>query len=375
MKSSPNGAQRYRCLDCSKYFQLEYKALGRLPKTKERIIDMCSNGSGIRDTARVLKVSTKIFVFLVDNRHTCINIVTKCVKQTMRGAMDLSISGKFNNSLWRSILEINANELSKQMGINIEVISPFGFEVTNKKTLLSKKLRKFYAYLGINKVDENQIINLKDISTAYGELLLAYLEKYHKLFYEDIIIKVYQDGFIKLRSFDYIPQDSDKLIDVQTRITKNNIYQDYADYIICCLSALAQDKDEPAMFSDNVRHRVRTIQLYIMLENIFGHLIYEMTENQKSLYMAAFSKIDNSLGIFTDSSLLNIKASDDDVQIMLDLIKPRVSEIVKVLKQGHNTQTIESRSYHVSGKLKLELTRKHYNNAINFITQTYQEFI
>ena len=62
LKSSPNGAQRYRCLECGKYFQLEYKAKGRLPETKEKIIDMCSNGRGIRDTARVLKVSTKTVI-------------------------------------------------------------------------------------------------------------------------------------------------------------------------------------------------------------------------------------------------------------------------------------------------------------------------
>ncbi|WHN65909.1 hypothetical protein [Cysteiniphilum sp. QT6929] len=289
--------------------------------------------------------------------------------------MNLLSSGKFNNSLWRSILKINANELSKQMGINIEVISPFGFEVTNKKNLLSKKLRKFYAYLGINKIHESKIINIKAVSAIYGDLLLAYLKKHYESFYDDIIIKVYQDEFIKLRSFDYIPQDGDKLIDVQTRITESNIYQDYADYIICCLSALAQDKDEPAMFADNVRHRVRTIQLYIMLENIFGHLIHQMTEKQNGLYRMAYGKIDNSLSIFTNPDLLNIQADNNEMEIMLTLIKPRVSEIVEVLKHGHETQTIESNSYHVSGKLKLELTRKHYNNAINFITQTYQEFI
>ncbi|WP_116964386.1 IS1 family transposase [Fastidiosibacter lacustris] len=62
LKSSPNGTQRYPCQGCRKYFQLEYKALGRLPKIKEKIIDMCSNGSGIRDIARVLKASTKTVI-------------------------------------------------------------------------------------------------------------------------------------------------------------------------------------------------------------------------------------------------------------------------------------------------------------------------
>jgi len=34
------------------------KVTGRLPEIKEQIIDMALNGSGIRDTARVLGIST-----------------------------------------------------------------------------------------------------------------------------------------------------------------------------------------------------------------------------------------------------------------------------------------------------------------------------
>ena len=57
----PNGAQRYRCQSatCSRtIFQLDYSDQGRLPETKRRIIEMACNGSGIRDTARVLGIST-----------------------------------------------------------------------------------------------------------------------------------------------------------------------------------------------------------------------------------------------------------------------------------------------------------------------------
>ena len=62
LKSKPEGIQTYKCKSCSKYFQLEYKQIGRLPETKESIIEMCTNGSGIRDTARVLKISTSTVI-------------------------------------------------------------------------------------------------------------------------------------------------------------------------------------------------------------------------------------------------------------------------------------------------------------------------
>jgi transposase-like protein len=52
--------QRYRCqnLNCPRYsFVLDPSYQGHLPEVKEQIVDMALNGSGIRDTARVLKIS------------------------------------------------------------------------------------------------------------------------------------------------------------------------------------------------------------------------------------------------------------------------------------------------------------------------------
>jgi transposase-like protein len=56
----PNGTQRYRCQDptCERaIFQLTHVAHGRLPETQRQIVEMALNGSGIGDTARVLRVS------------------------------------------------------------------------------------------------------------------------------------------------------------------------------------------------------------------------------------------------------------------------------------------------------------------------------
>jgi transposase-like protein len=55
-----DGKQRYICRNktCSgKTFIREYSELGRLPEVKEQIIEMSINGSGVRDIARVLKIS------------------------------------------------------------------------------------------------------------------------------------------------------------------------------------------------------------------------------------------------------------------------------------------------------------------------------
>ena len=55
-----NGKQRYLCqnLECSvKTFILDYDYNGYLPEVKNQIIEMAINGSGVRDTARVLDIS------------------------------------------------------------------------------------------------------------------------------------------------------------------------------------------------------------------------------------------------------------------------------------------------------------------------------
>jgi insertion element IS1 protein InsB len=55
-----NGAQRYRCQNgqcVRRIFLLQYQDRGRAPEIRRQVVDMALNGSGIRDTARVLRIS------------------------------------------------------------------------------------------------------------------------------------------------------------------------------------------------------------------------------------------------------------------------------------------------------------------------------
>ncbi len=51
------GKQRYRCKECGRQFILRYSYRAYLNSIRELIVPMCLNGSGIRDTARVLRIS------------------------------------------------------------------------------------------------------------------------------------------------------------------------------------------------------------------------------------------------------------------------------------------------------------------------------
>jgi len=68
------GKQRYICLNqaCpTKTFILDYSYNGHLPKIKEQIIEMALNGSGIRDTARVLNISPSTVISEIKKKEFC----------------------------------------------------------------------------------------------------------------------------------------------------------------------------------------------------------------------------------------------------------------------------------------------------------------
>ena len=70
------GKQRYLCLDgecLKKTFILDYSYNGSLPAVKSQIIDMAVNGSGIRDTARVLQISPTTVINELKNKNRASN--------------------------------------------------------------------------------------------------------------------------------------------------------------------------------------------------------------------------------------------------------------------------------------------------------------
>jgi len=68
-----NGTQRYRCQNeqCERrIFLLQYQHRGRLPEIRRQVVDLALNGSGVRDTARVLRISpTTVIAVLKKSSH------------------------------------------------------------------------------------------------------------------------------------------------------------------------------------------------------------------------------------------------------------------------------------------------------------------
>jgi insertion element IS1 protein InsB len=63
-----NGTQRYRCQNAQcarRIFLLQYHDRGRAPEVRSQVVEMALNGSGVRDTARVLRISPTTVIAIV----------------------------------------------------------------------------------------------------------------------------------------------------------------------------------------------------------------------------------------------------------------------------------------------------------------------
>ena len=63
------GKQKYYCKDCKKIFLLEYKNNACKPETKNTIIKMTANASGVRDISRVLGISTDTVIKVLKKQN------------------------------------------------------------------------------------------------------------------------------------------------------------------------------------------------------------------------------------------------------------------------------------------------------------------
>jgi transposase-like protein len=79
--TSSNGKRRYRCLnpDCPyETFSQTIDYPGRRREIKQQIVEMNLNGSGVRDIARVLHVSTATVIQELKKFPTCKASIRSC---------------------------------------------------------------------------------------------------------------------------------------------------------------------------------------------------------------------------------------------------------------------------------------------------------
>lgn len=271
----------------------------------------------------------------------------------------------FDNSAWRQSI----SPIVRSIHHELDVITPFGFELLENKKYLSSRLKKFYFYIGV----KDKSISTNDVAHIFSEKLLSFLETKNSPFLSrHIAIKIEQSKFIKLRAHHSEISRDDKLIDIQCRYVETSILDDYCNYVICCLSAIQNGCDEIKEFHRNKRFRSRSYQLYVMMEALFGHLIQPMNVFEKNVYRRILSRINNSITLFfNDHELLT--PSDQLDHLLMDFMKIRVEKMLLQVK-GNAPILIRCKSFHVEDELQIDIAKRHYENAIQKIKKTYLAF-
>src|SRR5499425_2677333 len=80
------GTQRYLCQNsaCTQgSFLLAYRNRGCLPEVKQQIVDMSLNASGVRDTARVLHISTDTVLNALRKKEAALESVNTALLRTL----------------------------------------------------------------------------------------------------------------------------------------------------------------------------------------------------------------------------------------------------------------------------------------------------
>jgi hypothetical protein len=277
---------------------------------------------------------------------------------------------RFDNKRWRTILNEAASSLHSQWG-RFEIISPFGFEVTGRKSCLEARLRKFYCYIGFPSHDPSLRNALCD---DFYKALIFFLKKHDPPFFFDLAFLIKNEKFIKLKSDNYQCLPSNKLLDIQIRDTEN-IYNEYADYIISSIPSLIEKTGECQQFKECIRYRSRAFQLYVMYEHIFGYLIEKMSLEEYALFLHVHHLIDNSVQIFYSQEEMMTAATGLELMIEEILIKPRILKMLKVIcEQVTNPVHIDIIDFHTYTPMKLTLDKEIYLAAQSKIIKSYKDF-
>ena len=90
---SAAGHTRYRCPACPHVFQLTYTYEACKPGVKEKIVEMAFNSAGVRDTARVLKISKNTVTSVLKNSAQSKSPLKRSIPETFASSVRWTNSG------------------------------------------------------------------------------------------------------------------------------------------------------------------------------------------------------------------------------------------------------------------------------------------
>src|SRR4030095_5811848 len=135
-----NGTQRYQCPNgrcVRRIFLLQYQDRRRIPEIRRQVIDTALNGSGIRDTARVLRMSPTTVIAVLKKaaalQHANLALVPPCshagsTRGRPQSAGEVDGRGSFGGAratarwLWHAIDHRTGRVLAYVLGARQDVV-------------------------------------------------------------------------------------------------------------------------------------------------------------------------------------------------------------------------------------------------------------
>lgn len=280
----------------------------------------------------------------------------------------------FNNALWRELLNSTSDEVNYFFNLNIEAISPFGFEILMNRKFLYGNLRRFYCYLGTKKniLDEMQA----KVIQCFYEILIKKIASEYSSFFSSIVLVIMKDNFLYLTDKNYDCKPTDKLIDIQLRQVETTLLDDYSNYIIASLDSLVMAKGEVKGYKDRAINRWRFYQLYIMQEELYKKYSPCMSKREAQLFKNLPSLVSNMINIFFNKSVVSNAISTYEESLFQELILPRVDILYTVVSGNRkNIIVINSCSYHVEDNLSLSIDKRIYSDTFLTVKNTYLHYL
>lgn len=266
----------------------------------------------------------------------------------------------FRRKIWRLIQESALHD-----SIARDFLNPFGFEFTDPNEVIIKNdLKRFYIYLrspeGLSKNEK----------IAFFNRFQALLQNHFPEFFDKVSVFVLENSKIAINKRAEIFNkygNKSKLVVINFINTKRKLIEYYSDYVIATLPGFAMGKTvEFTRFEISFTRNLRAIQLYIMLETLFGKfvstspcdLLKEIKRSYPSNHVTSY---------FTDSPPLYSSE-------MKELIRARLMEIYEQLSQGAPLIHRKVQDINEIDKLSFQMQELVYSQTKELIRASYYAY-
>src|SRR5688572_28255522 len=95
----------------------------------------------------------------------------------------------FDPILWFECIENTKKQLHSRYKFELEIISPFGFEVFNDKSYLTKNLTRFFIYIGVK---NSELYN--KIENKFAQYFIKTLSQNYPISHDKLMVVALRSG-------------------------------------------------------------------------------------------------------------------------------------------------------------------------------------